>query len=258
MTNGERDRFVPSGVDAQSWLGFEQRIQDRRFRALCEALETALLRGDAVAARVAFEEARELRPDAPELAEMEERILDLPVVRAGDGPFVWSRAVGAVMLLLVGVGLFVGLEWLRQPVTPPAALPAATTGLTAAAPAAPTTPEAPVTIVAPAAADQLIPAAPVETSGVDQQIHTTLDQGRLRPARSVESGAVPTSGETPDDFVWEPERPLRAPAAAPRAASPRFPTGETPDDFVFVPPAAASWPRQSPALPGVAAAVTRP
>jgi len=260
MTKGGQERFVPSGVDAQSWLGFEQRIQDRRFRALLDTMDTAIAQGDPVGARIALEEARELRPDAPELAEIEERLIDLPVARAQSGAFVWSRPLGAVLLLLVGVGLFVGLEWLRQPPTQPV-LPAVAAPAPAAAPlatAAPRVPQAPVTIVPPPAADQLVPETPIGTSDLDAQVRSALDQSRLRPARSVGTTAAGAPGETPDDFVFTPRRPLRAPAAAPQVAAPRYPSGETPDDFVFVPPAAAAWPRQSPALPGVATAVTRP
>jgi hypothetical protein len=149
-------------------------------------------------------------------------------------------------------------------VTPPVPLPAAIApGLTATAPlatAAPSASQAPVTIVAPPAADRLVRERPVDTAGLEQESHSARDQGRLRQARSVEARTVGTTGETPDDFVWVPERRLRATAATPRVPAPRFPAGagETPDDFVFVPPATAAWPRQSPVLPGVAAAVTRP
>ena len=56
--NPSAGRFVPSGVDAQSWIGFEHRIQERRFRALLEAIAAAAARGDGVSARIALEEAR--------------------------------------------------------------------------------------------------------------------------------------------------------------------------------------------------------
>ena len=261
MTKGGQERFVPSGVDAQSWLGFEQRIQERRFRALLDTMDAAIAEGDPDSARAALREARELRPDAPELAEMEERLFDLPAVGDRNTAFLGSRAIGAVLLLVVGVALFVGLEWLRQPATLPLAAPAvAAPGLTATAP--PTEgaqiSQAPVTIVSPPTADQLVPETSPGTAGADQQARSRLDQSRLRAASTVESSAARAAGETPDDFVFRPERPLRAPAAASRLAAPRFPSKETPDDFVFVPPAAAAWPRQSQSLPGVAAAVTRP
>src|SRR5690348_1632706 len=71
-------RFVPSGVDAQSWIGFEHRIQERRFKALLETIKTAIAQRDGVAARVALEEARELRPGAPELNALAPRVALLP------------------------------------------------------------------------------------------------------------------------------------------------------------------------------------
>lgn len=118
-------RFVPSGVDARTWLGFEERIRERRFRALLESIEVAIEIGDRAAALAAIEEARQLRPDARELSEAVERALYLPSdanVAAAPG-YVWSRMFGAVSLLLVGVSLLIGLDWLRMsapmPLPPP-------------------------------------------------------------------------------------------------------------------------------------------
>src|SRR5262245_7832227 len=107
MSQGSKNRFVPSGVNAQSWLGFEQRIQQRRFQALLDTMHHAIDAGDAIQARIALEEARELRPEAPELAQIEERLAAIPIVTAPStaGGFIRSRVVGAVMLLLVGVTL---------------------------------------------------------------------------------------------------------------------------------------------------------
>jgi hypothetical protein len=62
MSQGSKERYVPSGVNAQSWLGFEQRIQERRFHALLETMNHAISAGDAIAARVALEEARRNLP----------------------------------------------------------------------------------------------------------------------------------------------------------------------------------------------------
>jgi len=47
MAQGPEGRYVPSGVNAQSWLGFEQRIQERRFRALLDTINQAIAAGDA-------------------------------------------------------------------------------------------------------------------------------------------------------------------------------------------------------------------
>jgi hypothetical protein len=124
--------FVPHGVNAASWRGFEQRIQERRFRALLDTINTSIVAGDAMTARVALEEARELRPDAAELAAFEARVAAVPVALpvAGGLPAsrIWMRAMGAAALFLIGVGMLIGLESMRplQPITPqPLSVPAA-------------------------------------------------------------------------------------------------------------------------------------
>jgi hypothetical protein len=117
MAEGHLDskRFVPSGVDAQSWLGFEHRIQERRFKALLETITTAVARRDGVAARVALEEARELRPAAPELEALSARVALLPLAAPSTGStaYGWYRGLGAVAMFGVGVGLVIGIESLR-------------------------------------------------------------------------------------------------------------------------------------------------
>jgi hypothetical protein len=109
--------FVPHGVNAASWRGFEQRITERRFRALLETVNTSIVAGDAVSARVALEEARELRPDAPELAAFEARVAAVPVAAAvpegTSSARIWMRAMGAAALFLIGVSMFIGLELMR-------------------------------------------------------------------------------------------------------------------------------------------------
>jgi hypothetical protein len=124
--------FVPHGVNAASWRGFEQRIQERRFRALLDTINTSIVAGNAVAARVALEEARELRPDAPELAAFEARVAAVPVAppAAAGTPAarIWIRAMGAAALFFLGIGMLIGLESVRpsQPVAqPPASTPSA-------------------------------------------------------------------------------------------------------------------------------------
>jgi hypothetical protein len=121
------DRFVPIGVDAQSWIGFEHRIQERRFRALLDGIAAASARGDGVAARLALEEARELRPDAPELAEVEGRVALLPAAMPAPASigFFRSRTFGAVALLVVGVTLLTTLDFVRSMPSSPTPEPAA-------------------------------------------------------------------------------------------------------------------------------------
>jgi hypothetical protein len=109
--------FVPYGVNAASWRGFEQRITERRFRALLGTINTSIVAGDATAARAALEEARELRPDAAALGEFEARVAAVPVAlplpAARPAARIWVRAMGAAAFFLVGVSLLLGLEWMR-------------------------------------------------------------------------------------------------------------------------------------------------
>jgi hypothetical protein len=217
-------------VNAQSWLGFEQRIQERRFRALLDTMTQAIAAGDAIGARVALEEARELRPNAPELEDIESRLTAIPILKAPATAFLRSRAVGAVMLLLVGITLLMGIDWIRStsptvPDTMPLAVtpetPVATPSITRSEPV-----QVPVTIVPPPAAEELAPPEEVGTSGIDRAIRSRpAPTIRPRPFRaastldtrmSVENRPQPAvNGETPDDFVFVPPPPAvsRPPAA---------------------------------------------
>ncbi len=118
--------FVPHGVNAASWRGFEQRITERRFRALLETINTAIVALDVDAARLALEEARELQPDASELDDLAARVAAMPPTshdrEATQAARLWMRAIGAAALFLAGVSLLLGIEWIRtsDPVAPPA------------------------------------------------------------------------------------------------------------------------------------------
>ena len=240
MSQGPSGRYVPSGVNAQSWLGFEQRIQERRFRALLDTMNRAIAAGDAIAARVALEEARELRPNAVELADVENRLTAIPILKAPATAFLRSRAFGAVALLLIGISLLMGIDWIRST---PSAVP--DTSRIAAAPDPPVaTPtvtvsepiQAPVTIVPPPAAEELAAPEVVGTAGLDRVIHpeppatirprpfraaSTLDTGM-----SVENRPQPVlNGETPDDFVFVPPPPAVTRQAAVRPTPPPVSNG---------------------------------
>jgi tetratricopeptide (TPR) repeat protein len=122
--------FVPHGVNAASWRGFEQRITERRFKAMLETINTSIVAGDGAAARAALEEARELRPDASELSDFEARVAAVPAfvpLREPAPPRrIWMRAMGAAALFLVGVSMLLGIEWMRpggQPAPVPIAAP---------------------------------------------------------------------------------------------------------------------------------------
>lgn len=99
------------GVDAQSWLGFEQRIQARRFEALVASARHALSHGNVVLAQHAVDEARDIQPRAGVLHELEAEIARLS--KAADGRPYWRRAGGAVVWLAAGVLLFMALDQTR-------------------------------------------------------------------------------------------------------------------------------------------------
>jgi hypothetical protein len=220
-------RFVPSGVNEQSWVGFEQRIQERRFRALLESISTAVARNDGAAARLALEEARELRPHAPELVPVTDLVALLPAVTppaAGD-KFAWARAASAVGMLVIGVTLVVGLEWIRPSKahsTPEQAVEPASAAAQeqAASPAASTTidPAAVQPAVIPDSNDALEPDLEAPTSGV------------LALPQAMPTGGVQRISTYPAAVVTGPGPRYRAPASESRVAI--EPTGEIPDDYV--------------------------
>jgi hypothetical protein len=96
--------------------------------ALVEQFKQAVLIEDRDAAQAALDEAGELRPDAPEVRAAAAR---LAVLQSGAQPVAeahaWSRVIGAVSLLLIGVSLLVGLDWMRMTPSPPVAPPAVST-----------------------------------------------------------------------------------------------------------------------------------
>jgi hypothetical protein len=181
-------RFVPSGVDAQSWIGFEQRIQNRRFGALLAQIEQALVQRDGVTARVALEEARELRPDAQQLADLSRRVAQLPMrLPSASSSRLDMRALSGIALLTAGVALLTGTEWIRpqQPhsQTPPA--------LAASTPAV-APPAIDTSSVALSTPDRVMPSepGPVTATGVVQDAPEAVPTTGVRPAVSVERPAM--------------------------------------------------------------------
>src|ERR1051325_13640 len=126
-------RFVPHGVDPRSWIGFEQRIQERRVRALLQQIDHAIVIRDVAAARLALEEARELRPDAPDLDGLDERVALMAITPpvALSSRMEWLRSMRAVTMLAAGVALVVGIEWARPPRPLPSSRAIASNGVTA-------------------------------------------------------------------------------------------------------------------------------
>jgi hypothetical protein len=237
--------FVPHGVNAASWRGFEQRITERRFRALLETINTSIVAGDAMAARVALEEARELRPDAPELATFEARVaavpVTAPVTTEPSGARIWMRAMGAAALFLIGVSMFIGLELMR-PVPAAAPMPVSTPAAQVVVPTQQT-----------AASDVAEPEAlPVALGDEDDSVPAIMmpPEPTLRPRATTGSASpstpaiAPTAGpvayrETVTPPV-EPPALERRPVETSRIAEdvPFRPVGEVPDDYVAEPPAA--------------------
>jgi hypothetical protein len=156
------------------WAAFEARMRDRRFSRCIEHATTGLQTGAMEEVRDALDEARILRPDAPEIAELESRIAALPSPSAvllasnmsvQEPPAGWLRVIGAMCVLVLLFGLFgFGLAQLY--------LNAPTTLLTDAGT------QNPHAAVAPNTSSTTRPLAP--------------------DSRSTPSGSGRTSGTTPD------------------------------------------------------------
>jgi hypothetical protein len=252
-------RFVPRGVDPLSWMSFEGRIEERRFRSLLRSAQEAMDRGDAVAARLAVEEAGELRPDAPEVAEVSEAVAMLPIrsPAADTGSFMESRTFRAAGMLVFGVTLMLALDWLRADPTPPTIDTAALGRGTGArepdilASVSRGQTEAGILDRLPSeSVDSRQPEpqaiTPTSTAGGTPQAGAAAGASTTTPARPTDertalpSAAVPTvravdlpAGEVPDDFVAT----TRVTAAAVVTSRPAEPIrGEIPDDYVAAPP----------------------
>jgi hypothetical protein len=227
--------FVPHGVNAASWHGFEQRIQERRFRALLETVNTALVAGDAARARAALDEARELRPNAPELAGFDARVAASAVAPLVSEPMpaprIWMRAMGAAAMLTIGVSMLLGLEWMRPsqpiaadvaPVSAPVLRPAET-GVARM----PDVESAPVAIEE----DESVPAI------------VTPPEPTLQP-RGTTGATPPLEPPSASRPVARVETPVAPPPSAPTVEArravleePIARRGEVPDDYVTQPPA---------------------
>jgi hypothetical protein len=281
--------FVPQGVNAASWRGFEQRITERRFRALLEAINVSIVSGDAQTARAALDEARELKPDAIELADFGARVAAMPASAPAPEPVpasrIWARAMGAAALFLIGLSMFAGLELIRPsedpaPAPEPAAIeepappvsdvpiadavppqarpdPLATTGDEDFVPAIVTPPEP---TRRPREAEAFEPAPrPAVLRDVRPAIDRSVGAPADRPIetrRVVEETPLRPPRETPDEYVAPSldSRPISTPAATMASAGvPRSavspPRAPTPD------PAPARVPAAGPTPPAAAAAV---
>jgi hypothetical protein len=106
-----RPSRVHPDVDAQSWLGFEQRIQARRFDALISSAHDAIRGKNLLLAQHAIEEAREIRADDDQLRQLEAELRRLRPAR--ESRLLVRRALGAIVLLAAGVSMFIALDATR-------------------------------------------------------------------------------------------------------------------------------------------------
>jgi hypothetical protein len=113
-----RSTTIHPGVDPQTWLGFEQRIQARRFDALITSAREAIVKGNLALAAHALDEAREIRPEAKEIRAL---AADLDRLTPFNQNLHWRRIGGGVCLLATGVLMLVALDQVR---VPPGSLPA--------------------------------------------------------------------------------------------------------------------------------------
>jgi hypothetical protein len=153
----DESSFVPHGIDTDSWLGFEQRIQQRRFHALIDTARAALAAGDRHTAAGALTEARELNPTADELNALEAQA----AARAASAG--WRRPARIVALLAVAATLALALNVRREPAEAPAPVkPADARPVPAPAPIPAPAPTTGVTD-APTAADRRrpVPSTPI-------------------------------------------------------------------------------------------------
>lgn len=225
-------RFVPTGVDAASWTDFEQRIQQRRFRALIETGDRAVASGDLAAARNALEEARELQPESLEVSRLSIRLAAMPVVTAENAKregLFRSRTFRAASLLLLGVSLLMGLDWVRadqsgRPSSKAAAPDA--DGLNVEELAAAN--EAPVEVSVPPVTDSADAATSLEPPAEEANVATTGLQPPLPAPPASAQNTEPPSGETPDFYVALPANRLASNAVT----TPPIINGEIPDDYV--------------------------
>jgi len=211
----EPARYVPHGVDPHSWIGFEQRIQERRFRALLQQINHAIVSRDVVAARLALEEARELRPESPELDGLDERVALIAIAPpvALSSRMDWLRSMRAVTMLAAGVALIVGIEWARPPRPLPSSRAVASNGVTAlprVSLSVASTEDAAVTGVPPAATvvasiepEVAIPDV-VATSGIERAINVARPAvggpaaASFRPQALVDDGIQESVREVHD------------------------------------------------------------
>lgn len=116
------EELRPQTPNYAGWASFEARVRGRRFSRVIELARTAIDQGRIDDASAALEEARSLAADAPEIAELEERLVtrpawngelllrsEIPEVDVESDPgwlrLIAGMAVVALLLFSVGFGL---------------------------------------------------------------------------------------------------------------------------------------------------------
>jgi hypothetical protein len=218
--------FVPAGVNANVWLGFEGRVRQRRFHALVESIEKAIARGDLDAAATALDEAESLQPHAPQLAGVRATLARLSA--PNPTPRAWRRPLSAILLPIIGMILLTFADSLRHRETSSAMLgpPLTQAGVPLSIPDA-------LVVQSP----EPSPALP---SQLRQQPSATATIGDRTPPR-----AVPTAMFSSVALLSE-ERDAST-TRAPRLERPRQPITRTPTPALSTPPPVAASTPSAPA-----------
>lgn len=212
--------FVPEGIDQDSWLGFEQRIQQRRAQALADTARHALDTGDRRTALEALTEARTLSPGDSELDELE-RQLERPHARTRRRG--WQMAVAVTVVAMAWFAFDTSRDPVEVPAAPapaetystPVPPPAATSGVTeipepAGTPARPTAPPATAAPAIPAAAP---PAPPLLSTDEDRVAFALKRYGRTFTGLNLADCAMTMRGASAtavcrtagDSPIWDVE-----------------------------------------------------
>ena len=169
--------FVPEGIDTDSWVGFEQRIQQRRFHALIDTARQALAAGDRPTAVNALTEARELNPDAEELTSLEVH------AAAQAEAHRWRHLPRLAVVVAAGAAVVFALTIVRDRVEAPAAPSTSIAERESTAPPPPATATTGVAD-APVSADRRMPAPraaapPVPQEPLPPRVTPLTDEGRV-------------------------------------------------------------------------------
>jgi hypothetical protein len=244
--------FIPDGVSANIWLGFEGRVRQRRFGVLIDSIDKALARGDLDAAALALDEAESLQPHAPQLAGVRATLARLstpqPPARA------WRRPLSAILLPMIGMLLLTFADWLRRPEPPSALVGPPTTHVGLPLTVAPSlvvqSPE-PSPVVSPQ--PRRVPAS---TATMGDRVPKAISTALFTSTSLIgaERGASATVTPRPDAPRLDSPRPSVPQPPAPALAAPAAATAATASPPASNEPVADAAPRPEPLAPLPAAA----